>query len=220
MTGSGSFWRACCRFKGRCGPCRDHGRVRDGSSTGSTSAPRRAGANTYSSREARALPKARVRLPDPRQGGPGSGQAQTRARRRARVLLRPRLLRQAQRRRARLRVLQAMEGTGCPPRTNSPSSTEQAPSSTPSSPGSLKRHALAGRVGPISFSRVGTCCPWPNFNGDGVAASSSCGTVVPRRQMVFERKMLSAGGIDGHHNQRFRVDDECDGASVTESKKA
>ena len=53
MTGSGSFWRACCRFKGRCGPCRDHGRVRDGSSTGSTSAPRRAGANTYSSRARR-----------------------------------------------------------------------------------------------------------------------------------------------------------------------
>lgn len=44
MTGSGSFWRACCRFKGQCGPCRDHGRVRDGSSTGSTSAPRRPGA--------------------------------------------------------------------------------------------------------------------------------------------------------------------------------
>ena len=53
MTGSGSFWRACCRFKGRCGPCRDHGRVRNGSSTGSTSAPRRAGANTYSSRARR-----------------------------------------------------------------------------------------------------------------------------------------------------------------------
>ena len=42
--------------------------------------------------------EARVRLPDPRQGGPGNGQAQTWARRRARVLFRPRLLRQAQRR--------------------------------------------------------------------------------------------------------------------------
>ena len=164
MTGSGSFWRACCRFKGRCGPCRDHGRVRDGSSTGSTSAPRRAGANTYSSRarrgrharlsayrasnvllarEAWALPKARVRLPDPRQGGPGSGQAQTRGRRRARVLLRPRLLHQAHRRRSGLRVLQAMEGAGHPPRTNPPSSTQRASSSTQSSPGALMRRALA-----------------------------------------------------------------------------
>ena len=96
----------------------------------------------------------------------------------------------------------------------------EAPSSTPSLPGSLKGHALAGRVGPISFSRVGTCCPWPNFNGDGVAASSSCGTAVPRRQVAFDRKMLSAGGIDRHHNQRFRVDDECDGESGTESKNA
>lgn len=47
MTGSGRLWRARYRFKGRCGPCRDHGRVRDGSSTGSTSAARHAGANTY-----------------------------------------------------------------------------------------------------------------------------------------------------------------------------
>ena len=90
-----------------------------------------------------ALPKARVRLPDPRHGGPGIGQAQTRGRRRARVLLRPRLLHQAHRRRSGLRVLQAMEGAGHPPRTNPPSSTQRASSSTQSSPGALMRRALA-----------------------------------------------------------------------------
>ena len=153
MTGSGSFWRACCRFKGRCGPCRDHGGIWDGSSAGGTSALRgehvllareawaravratpQPGARTSRARgvgpavpvvaaprrrallarEARALPKARVRLPDPRQGGPGSGQAQTRGR----VLLRPRLPRHARRRRAGLRVLQAMEGAHWPPATD------------------------------------------------------------------------------------------------------
>lgn len=135
-------------------------------------------------REARALPKARVRLPDPRQGGPGSGQAQTRGRRRARVLLRPRLPRQAHRRRAGLRVLQAIEGTNHPPRTNPPSSTQQPFSSTQSSPGPLKRRTpvtrrqrrpflwfpLVGHVGrPSHFSAASASSP-PND-------VSSCSTI-------------------------------------------
>ena len=68
----------------------------------------------FLAREERALPKARVLLPYPRRGGQGSGQAQTRGR----VLLRPRLPRHARRRRAGLRVLQAMEGAHWPPATD------------------------------------------------------------------------------------------------------
>ena len=85
----------------------------------------RSGADAEASPGAWALSKAWVRLPDPRRGGPGSGQ--TRGRRRGRVLLRLRLLRQARRRRARLRVLQAMEGIGHPLRTRSPSSAAGLP---------------------------------------------------------------------------------------------
>ena len=92
----------------------------------------------------------RLMMPYPRRGGQGSGQAQTRGR----VLLRPRLLRRAHRRQAGLRVLQAMEGgTGRPPRTHSPSSTQQASSPTQSSPGPLKRHALVLRS-------AGSACGW------------------------------------------------------------
>ena len=68
----------------------------------------------FLAREERALPKARVLLPYPRRGGQGSGQAQTRGR----VLLRPRLPRHARRRRAGLRVLQAMEEAHWPPATD------------------------------------------------------------------------------------------------------
>ena len=96
-------------------------------------------------REARALPKARVRLPDPRQGGPGSGQAQTRGRRRARVLLRPPLpAPSAPSSIGPSRPIKQWRGrAGHPPRTNSPSSTQRVSSSTQSSPGALVRRALA-----------------------------------------------------------------------------
>ena len=165
MTGSGSFWRACCRFKGRCGPCRDHGRVRDGSSTGSTSASRRAGANTYSSRARRGPRSTGSRgaappgTPRARRGHcPWRGFAcqipvtedQESARRRrggeggreysfAPASCTKRTVVE----RAFASYKQWRGRTGRPPRTNSPSSAQRASSSTLSSPGVLKGRALA-----------------------------------------------------------------------------
>ena len=57
-------------------------------------------------------------------------------------------------------------------------------------------------------------------NGGGLAVSFSCGTALPRRQMAFNRKTLSARGIGGHCNQCFRGDDEHDDQNAAESKKA
>lgn len=54
----------------------------------------------------------------------------------------------------------------------------------------------------------------------GRPGSWSRGTALRRRRVVFDRKTRSTGGVDGHHNQCFRVDDERDGESASESENA
>ena len=191
MTGSGSFWRACCRFKGRCGPCRDHGRVRDGSSTGSTSAPRRAGANTYSSRARRGhCPRRGFACQIPvkedqeatrrRRGGEGgreysAGPASCTKRT---VVERA------------FASYQAMEGTGHPPRTNPPSSTQRASSSAQSSPGALMRRALAAvssRCSPDGDrrGRRAVLLEWTGGGRQGRSGVPHSGVVVWRSALLL-----------------------------------
>lgn len=62
--------------------------------------------------------------------------------------------------------------------------------------------------------------PFSGPTESGSLVPWSRGTAFRRRRVVFDRKTRSVGGVDGHHNQCFRVDDERDGESAAESENA